>query len=171
MNGLKLPKKAATPFENNYATETDTTPELDSKTATFYQAQVGVLRWIVELGRIDIITKASLLASQMALPREGHLDALVRTFAYLKLKHNSRMIFDPTYPSIDYKQFMKQDWTNFYGDVQEPIPPNAPEPAGKEVDIRLFVDSDHAGDKKTRRSRTGFFIFCLLYTSPSPRDA
>ena len=120
MNGLKLPRKAATPFENDYTPEMDTTSELNPKTATFYQTQVGVLRWIVELGRIDIITEASLLASQMALPREGHLDAL-------------------------------QNWTNFYGDVQEPIPPNAPEPAGKEVDIQLFVDSDHAGDKKTRQ--------------------
>lgn len=25
--------------------------------------------------------------------------------------------------------------------------------------MRLFVDSDHAGEKATRRSRTGFFIF------------
>ena len=29
----------------------------------------------------------------------------------------------------------------------------------KEVDIRMFVDSDHAGDKLTRRSRTGFLIY------------
>ena len=26
----------------------------------------------------------------------------------------------------------------------------------------MFVDSDHAGDKKTRRSRTGFLIFCNM---------
>ena len=25
--------------------------------------------------------------------------------------------------------------------------------------MRLFVDSDHAGELRTRRSRTGFFIF------------
>ena len=39
------------------------------------------------------------------------------------------------------------------------MPPNAPKPLGKEVELRLFVDSDHAGDKATRRSRTGFMIF------------
>ena len=39
------------------------------------------------------------------------------------------------------------------------MPPNTPKPLGKEVEFRLFVDSDHAGDKKTRRSRTGFMIF------------
>ena len=39
------------------------------------------------------------------------------------------------------------------------ISPNAPEPRGKSVDLRMWVDSDHAGDKMTRRSRTGNFIF------------
>ena len=43
---------------------------------------------------------------------------------------------------------------SFYGDVKDAIPPNAPDPRGKKVDLRIFVDSDHAGDKITRRSRT-----------------
>jgi hypothetical protein len=30
---------------------------------------------------------------------------------------------------------------------------------GKEVDLRLFVDSDHAGEQFTRRSRTGFVTY------------
>jgi hypothetical protein len=37
----------------------------------------------------------------------------------------------------------------FYGDVQEAIPTNAPPPLGKEVDLRVMVDSNHAGDKTT----------------------
>ena len=43
--------------------------------------------------------------------------------------------------------------------MSEAIPHDAPKPRGKDVDLRLFVDSDHAGDTKTRRSRTGFMIF------------
>jgi hypothetical protein len=39
------------------------------------------------------------------------------------------------------------------------IPLDAPFTRGKEVDLRLFVDSDHAGEKFTRRSRTGFVIY------------
>ncbi len=100
-----------------------------------------------------------LLASHSPLPREGHLDAVVRVFSYLKHKHNSRMVFDPTYPEIDLTSFKECDWKNFYGDTKEAIPPNAPKPLGKEVDLRLFVDSDYAGDKRTRRLRTGYFIF------------
>jgi hypothetical protein len=38
----------------------------------------------IELGRIDIVTEVSMLASQMALPREGHLVAVLRIFSYLK---------------------------------------------------------------------------------------
>jgi hypothetical protein len=35
----------------------------------------------------------------------------------------------------------------------------APEPRGKPIMLRVFVDSDHAGDKVTRRSRTGYIIY------------
>ena len=36
---------------------------------------------------------------------------------------------------------------------------NALPPLGKEVDLRMMVDSNHAGDKMTRQLRTGFLIF------------
>ena len=83
----------------------------------------------------------------MALPREGHLKAVFHLFAYLKWKHNAQLIFDPMYPDIDYDNFKDHDWKSMYGDVKEPVPLNALEPQGKEVDTCLFVDADHAGDK------------------------
>ncbi len=154
-----LPKRAATPLRAGYIPELDVSPELRPEEASYYQSLIGILRWIVELGRVDIITEVSTLSSHLALPREGHLEAAYHVFAYLKLKHNSRMIFDPTYPEIDTSGFMNCDWKNFYGDVKEAIPSNAPEPRGKEVDLRLYVDSSHADDHLTRRSRSGYFIF------------
>ncbi|KAI2490354.1 Reverse transcriptase (RNA-dependent DNA polymerase) [Fragilaria crotonensis] len=157
-------KRTSGPFPINYAPELDTTPELSAKDATFYQSQVGVLRWCVELGRIDIITEVSELASYLALPRQGHLEAVFHMFNYLEKKHNARIVFDPSYPTVDLTVFKECDWKAFYGDVKEAIPPNAPTPRGKDVDLRMFVDSDHAGDKKTRRSRTGF----LIYLNMSP---
>jgi hypothetical protein len=36
---------------------------------------------------------------------------------------------------------------------------NALPPLGKEVDLCMMVDRNHAGDKLTRRSQTGFLIF------------
>ena len=80
-------------------------------------------------------------------------------FGYLKRRHNAVLAFDPTYPDIDDSKFKQCDWKEFYGEVKEAIPPNAPTPRGKGVDIRLFVDSSHADDKLTRRSRSGHFLF------------
>jgi hypothetical protein len=157
--GRKLSKRASAPWPTDYAAELDDTKELDPTLASYYQSQIGILHWMVELGRVDIITEVSTLASYMALPREGHLFALFHVYAYLKIKHNSRMVFDPTYPEIDMSVFQEHDWTNFYGNVKEAIPPDRPNPRGKEVDLRMYVDSDHAGDKLLRRSRTGFFIY------------
>ena len=63
------------------------------------------------------------------------------------------------YPTIDMDVFKPNDWKSFYGNVVESIPSNEPESRGKDVDLRLYVDSDHAGEKRTRRLRTGFFVF------------
>ena len=46
--------------------------------------------------------------------------------------------------------FAKCDWKEFYGDTKEVIPLNAPKAPGKEVDLRLYMDSSHAVDKMTR---------------------
>jgi hypothetical protein len=43
--------------------------------------------------------------------------------------------------------------------VTEALPHDAPEPLGKMIDLWLMVDSNHAGDKLMRWSRTGFLIF------------
>ena len=155
----KLPSRAENPFAIGYSPELDDSPELDPSLSSYYQSQIGILRWMVELGRVDMMTEVSMLASHLAMPREGHLEAIFHIYAYLKQKYNSRLAFDPTYPSIDMSDFKVCDWKQFYGDVAEAMPPNAPEPRGKDVDLRMFVDSDHAGEKMTRRSRTGFMIF------------
>ena len=81
------------------------------------------------------------------MPRVGHLYAVFRVFAYLKQKHNSHLIFDPATPEIDESTFIRQDWTKFYGDIREPILPNAPEPLGNLVILTGYVNADHAGDK------------------------
>jgi hypothetical protein len=136
---------------------------LNHEEASYFQSIIGIMRWMIELGRIDIATEVSLLSSHLAYTRRGHMEAALHVMSYLKGRHNSRLALDPSYPTIDESKFNSNaDWTAFYGDVTEAVPPNAPEPRGKEVDIRLLVDSDHAGDKSTRRSRTGYMIFCNM---------
>jgi hypothetical protein len=155
----KLMKKASGQFAGRYNPELDESPELDPTRANLYQSQIGILRWCVELGRIDVITEVSMFSTYLFLPLEGHPEAVFRVFAYLGIHHNARVVFYPTYPAVDMGTFIKTDWKSMYGDVKEMIPSDAPVPRGKEVDLRLFVDSDHAGEQFTRRSRTGFVIY------------
>ena len=156
---LNLPKRATTPFATGYVPEADVSTLLDPSEANYFQSLIGILRWMVELGRVDIITEVSMLSSYLAAPRQGHMEAVYNIFGYLKRKHNAVLVFDPSYPDIDESNFKTCNWKDFYGEVKEAIPPNAPEPRGKGVDLRLFVDSSHADDVNTRRSRSGHFLF------------
>jgi hypothetical protein len=155
----KLKKKAYAPFEATYRAEIDESPVLGPEMANYFQSQIGILGWCVELGRIDIITEVSMLSTFLCMPCEGHLDDVYHLYAYLSLQHNARVVFEPTYPDVDMRAFIKTDWKPMYGDVNEAIPPNAPVTRGKSIDLRLFVDSDHAGEHFMRRSRTGFVIY------------
>jgi hypothetical protein len=71
----KLQKKESGPFVDGFKPKLDLSPELDPITANFYQSQIGVLRWCVELVCIDILTEVSMLSTHISLPHEGHLEA------------------------------------------------------------------------------------------------
>jgi hypothetical protein len=45
---------------------------------------IGILRWAMEIGPIDIFLKVSLLSQYQANPRFKHLEAINHIFAYLK---------------------------------------------------------------------------------------
>jgi len=79
-----LPKKVETPFSHGYRPELDFSPELCPQKTNYYQGLIGILRWIVELGRIDIIVPVTMLSCYLVSPREGHLQQAFRIFAYLK---------------------------------------------------------------------------------------
>jgi hypothetical protein len=53
--GAYLPKRTETPLSSGYHPELDFSVELDSSKVNYYQGLIGILRWIVELGRIDLI--------------------------------------------------------------------------------------------------------------------
>ena len=111
------------------------------------------------MGRVGICCEVSMLSSFVAMPREGHLQQLYHMFAYLKVHHNARIVFDQSYPEINEEDFPKRNWMSHYGDVKEDLLLNAPAALGMEFIIKAYVDSDHAGDKVTRRSRTGFLVY------------
>ena len=79
----------------------DNNPALEKYLAYWYQYLIGILRQMVEIVRVDIITKVSMLASQVAIPREGHLEVVLHVFEFIRQNYNSRMNFDPTSLVID----------------------------------------------------------------------
>ena len=162
--GMKLSNKRSTPIVSNYRPELDASTELDEIGSTYYQSLIGILRWIVEMGRVDIGCEVSMLSSHIAMPREGHLQQVFHIFSYLKSHHNARLVFDPSYPDMDFSKFEKHGWEIHYDKVKEDIPLNAPQSLGLEFIIRAYVDASHAGCKLTRRSRTGFIV--MLNNSP-----
>ena len=163
--GMKLPCRVMTPLSSNYRPEVDVSEELNAEDSAYYQSLIGILRWMVELGRVDITCEVSMMSSHLALPRVGHLQQLFHIFAYLKKCHNTEMVFDPSDMDIELQNFEEQDWSaSEFGNVSEQLPENAPDPRGQGFTITAYVDSDHAGDLLTRRSRTGF----LVYLNSSP---
>ena len=156
--GKSSRKGTYSPLSSNYRPKCDITPELDSTDASYYALLIGILRWMVEMGRIDICCEVSMMSSFVALSREGHLQQLFRMFSYLKLHHNATLVLDPSYPDIDTDAFPRKDWKDFYKGTSESIPKDAPIPLGKELIIRAFVDADFAGEIISRRSRTGFMV-------------
>jgi len=139
----------------------DVTDKLGPKLASRFMQLIGILHWVVELGHINIFQEVSVLSQYQANPRLGHLEAAYHIFAYLK-KHLDwgRLVYDGKTPDINKSHFnSKANWTEFYGDVKEELPPNMPEPCGKPVTISAFVNANHAGNVVTRRSHTGILIF------------
>jgi hypothetical protein len=111
------------------------------------------LRWALELGRIDIAVEVSMMAIYTAAPRVGHFNLSLHIFAYLNQHSRSKLVLDDTYVIID--DAVKHDWSAFYPKVRESIPTNMPKARGTPIQEIVFVNSDHAGDLVSQRSRTG----------------
>jgi hypothetical protein len=152
---------AKTPFlSTTYRPETDTTGECDADGSSLYAQLIRVLRWAVELGRIDIHTEVSLLSQHLTLPQHvGHLEAVYHAFAYLNKHEKSSIIFDPTDPVPITPTMAKPDWSAFYDNCEEELPPQMPKALGYPVNIHVLVDANHAVNVVTRRLHMGILVF------------
>ena len=158
-----LKSKVTTPMTESYKPEMDESDELDAEGVTMFQELIGMLRWAIELGRVDIDVEVSLLSQYQASPREGHLQQLLQIFSFLKRKPRLTLYFDDEEPIIDEEKFdthsTQQEFQEIYRGAKEELPHNMPKPLGRSVKITAFVDASHAANKKTRRSHTGFVLF------------
>ena len=157
-------KEGERPFLEPYRTGIDATNVLGDDLQSSYLQLIGVLRWAIELGRIDIITKVSVIYQNQCNPREGQLDGLYRIFWYLKYKFSSgnnynvvRLVYYARQPEVDNRLFTQSaqyQCNYFYPDAEDLLLPNMTKPRGCSMKVRTYVDADHAGNLATRRYHT-----------------
>ena len=140
--------------------ELDESELLDHQDKEFYQMLIGMARWVIHLGRIDIMFALSCLDRFSAAPRQGHFDRLIKVWGYLKKFPSREFCVNPNKFLVDDEVKEVSNWTEQYPYAKEDIPPDRPNSYGPSIKITCFVDSDHAHEKKNRRSVTGFII-CL----------
>ena len=155
-------KRGVIPISTQYRPELEDSHELEGPDITYYQELIGILRWAIELGRVDILHEVSLLSAYQAAPRRGHLDRLISIFAYLKQDPKRTLYFSPELPNLDATTFLDNQaaFQEQYRDAKEPMPHNLPPPRGEgHLTITAFVDAAHASNRVTRRSHTGYLLF------------
>ena len=156
--------KKTTPCVPGDHPELDDSEMLNDDEHRKFQMLVGILNWIVTIGRFDVAYATMSLARFTAAPRRGHLNRALQVFGYLKKRPNRRFCIDsgdPTYENDEdsLDKDLAKELQECYPDAFEEIDPDFPEALVGEMKITVFVDSDHAHDKVTRRSVTGILIF------------
>lgn len=156
--------KSTVPMTASDHPETDDSEVLDDEKHRQFQMLMGILNWIVTIGRLDVAFATMSLSRFSACPRQGHLDRAIKVFGYLKKRPNRRICVDSRDPSLQgFESELEKDFSKTlceeYPDSTEEIDAKLPSPKVSEISITAFVDSDHAHDKVTRRSVTGLIIF------------
>jgi hypothetical protein len=155
------------PYQFGYRPELDVSDELQGEEVTWYQQLIGMLRWVTELGRFDVLFEVSKLSSHNALPRKGHLRAVYNVFYHLHTTKTRKIVFDDSRCDVDVSCFMNTDWSDFYPEADPKIPPNMPKPRGIPVKGTILVDASHGEDQVNRRSQTGV----IEYLNNAPINA
>jgi hypothetical protein len=104
------------------------------------------------------------LARFTAYPRQGHLKQAKQVFGYLKKPPNRRIVVNSRDPTLlncetEFEKDYVRELQEAYPNACEEVDANVPELLFDKLAITVFVNSDHAHDKITRRSVTGMMIF------------
>jgi hypothetical protein len=159
MLGVEFGKKSV-PFNPDYHPELDESPLVDSEKITLYRSLIGSGNWILTLGRFDIAYALSSMSRYNMAPREGHFDALIQMFGYLKKHMKGQIVIDYKSAPIRGKALIssRHNWSEFYSAACEEIPYNMAKPKGVRAELTAYVNADRARDKLTRRSVTGIIL-------------
>jgi hypothetical protein len=126
LSGKEL-KPIKTPTSEGHHPEVDNTPLCTEKDSAKYRSMIVYCNWIVVLRRFDIAYATSAMSRFNISPREGHLKAVKRILAYLKIFPKARLLIDTAYPEHSiYPVEDHPNWKDFYSDDEEEIPNNLP---------------------------------------------
>ena len=77
--------------------------ELGPQEVSYHQSFIWILRWIVELGHVNICVEVPMMPSHLVLPSRGHLEQVIHVFGYIKKNYNAEIVFYPSEPSVAHK--------------------------------------------------------------------
>jgi hypothetical protein len=94
-------------------------------------------------------------------PRKGHLEQLKRMYGYLRRFKSAAIRVRTEEPDFSALPVQEYDWSEtVYGNVQEEIARDSPEPLGSPVVLVSYEDAILQHDMLTGRSVTGVLHFC-----------
>jgi hypothetical protein len=120
--------------------ELNNTPILNNNGHKKYQILIGMLNWIVTIGRLDVCyATTSSLARFTTCPRERHLKRAKQVLGYLKKQPNQCIMAnlrDPTYLNCEanFEKEYARELQEAYPDACEEVNANIPEPLINEMD-------------------------------------
>ena len=165
MFGEKPKETYRSPLEPGDHPETDTTDFCNDKDITVFQSLIGSCQWAVSLCRLDIASAVMTLSSFRAKPRVGHLMQAKQMVGYLYSFWGAALRFRTHEPDYSGIPEPVHEWDySVYGNVEEYVPSDIPEPLGKYVRMTHYVDANLYHDYLTGRSVTG--ILDLLNSTP-----
>ena len=125
------PKPYVSPLEPGDHPEIDTSEFCDDKQTRIYQSLIGSCQWAISLCRFDISTAVMTLSSFRVKPRLGHLARAKRIVGYIYKFKQAAIRFRTHEPDYSAIPEPVHEWDySVYGDVEEVIPHDAPEPLG-----------------------------------------
>jgi hypothetical protein len=150
------PKAIGSPLEPNDHPELDDSPLCGPADIQNYLTLIGQLQWLIALGRFDIFTATMTLSRYRAAPRVGHIERAKRIYGYLYKFKDAAIRYRTGLPDMSQYPLKHYDWSRtVYEDVKEVLPSDAPEPLGKPIVLRTYVDANLMHDIVTGRAVTG----------------
>ena len=128
---------------------------------------VGQLQWLVTMGRFDIHAQVATMSRLRGAPRQGHMDRLKRIYSYVIRTKEYAISFRTDQPDYSFLPNQDFDWAySVYGNVQEILPDDMPEPLGESVITTTTMDANLNHCLATGKSLTG----CLHFVNKAPVD-